>query len=926
MTDLTNLSLKAKFTLLFILIGLMPAIIVSIISISNNSNDLTSKVYNQLTTINQIKKQALKTYFNERQSDMGVLINIADTMQQQAFSKLSAINDLKKAQLTEYIENNNAQLDQLASQTYLHLAIKELTHYFSKHKQKRWWTKLNKHDKSYKSLLKHFGWSDFFILNNNGNIIYSVKRRNDLGKNVINDLTGSSFYQAFTLAKKSSSSDIHFADFLPYPRSNNNPAAFTVKAVIDDKGKRLGYIAFKQSLEKVNNILSNRTGMGVTGESYVVGQDKLMRSDSYLNPTDYLVKASFAKNNKIETTAVLKALQGDKNTAVIQGYNNNPVVSSWDYINLGSGVRWAIISEIDVAQAFNPKTLNNEEFYKSYIEKYGYYDLFLINPDGHIFYTVAKKNDFKSNIFKGKYSSSNLGNLIKEVSQSKQYGIVDFAPYSPSNNDPAAFIAQPLLGADGQPILYVALQLPLEGIQTIMSMREGMGDTGNSYLIGEDLKMRSNSFIDPQGHSVKASFAGSVADNGVNTTAAKRAHANENGTDIIIDYNGNPVLSSFDHIAFGSFNWAILSEIDEHEAFASIRDNTSFMSIVMLVIVVVVTSIGYWFAKRITTPIKEIAGVAQRVANGELTFTIEKTSNNEVGQLQQAIMQMIGNSAKMVKNISAVVLQQTETSKELSTITTQTRNTVNQQQSISEQLTTAMQGMGVTVNEVTINTNDTSTAIAEIQNIVNDGSEKLDHTYNSILAMTEQIQQSEQSVQRVRNDFRQVVNVLNVIKGIAEQTNLLALNAAIEAARAGEQGRGFSVVADEVRQIALRTQDCTKEIDHTINTIIQGANSSVEVMASSVTQANTVQVHAKEATELNRVITNKIISISELSSKIALSAKAQSAIVEEILENVKTLNSGVAETSQATENVAQSSVKLARLANLLEKETSFFKI
>ncbi|NQY65111.1 MAG: methyl-accepting chemotaxis protein [Alteromonadaceae bacterium] len=926
MADLKNLSLKTKFTLLFILIGLLPAVIVSIISTSNNSNDVTSKVYNQLTAINQIKKQAIKTYFNERQGDMGVLINIADTLQQQAFLKLSAINDLKKTQLINYIESNNAQLALLASQTYLHLAVKELSHYFSKNNKKRWRLILNKHDKSYKPLLKHFGWYDFFILNNNNDIIYSVTRENDLGKNVINDLAGSSFYKALSLAKNSSSDDIHFADFQPYPSSNNDPAAFTVKAVIDHKGKRLGYIAFQQPLEKVNNILSNRTGMGKTGESYIVGQDKLMRSDSYLNPTDYSVIVSFAKNNKVETTATLKALQGGKNTAVIQDYNNNPVVSSWDHVELGSGVRWAIISEIDVAEAFNPKTSNNEEFYKSYIEQYGYYDLLLINPDGHIFYTVAKEADFNSNILKGKYSNSNLGQLIKKISQNKQYEIIDFAPYAPSNNEPAAFIAQPLLGADGQPTLYVALQLPLEGIQSIMGIREGMGNTGESYLVGDDLKMRSNSFLDPENHSVKTSFAGSVANNGVDTIAAKKALLNESGTDIIVDYNGNPVLSSFDRIEFGHFNWAILSEIDEDEAFASIRNNTYFMSIIMLVIVVIIAVIGLVFANRIATPIKEIAGVAQHVANGELTFTIEKTSNDEVGQLQEAIQQMIINLAKMVKNISGVVLQQATTSKELSTITNQTNKSVTQQQSISSQLTTAMQEMGLTVDEVTTNTNNTSTAVDEIQNIVNESSEKLDNTYNSILAMTEQIQQSEQNVQKVRNDFDQVVHVLDVIKGIAEQTNLLALNAAIEAARAGEQGRGFSVVADEVRQLARRIQDCTKEIDNIINTIMQDANSSVEVMASSVTQAKAVQEHAKEATALNSVVTNKIVNISELSAKIALSAQEQSVVVKEILQNVKTLNSGVTETSQATQNVAESSVKLARCANLLEKETSFFKI
>jgi methyl-accepting chemotaxis protein len=459
-----------------------------------------------------------------------------------------------------------------------------------------------------------------------------------------------------------------------------------------------------------------------------------------------------------------------------------------------------------------------------------------------------------------------------------------------------------------------------------MGIREGMGETGESYLVGEDLKMRSNSFLDPTGHTVKASFAGSVAENGVDTDAAKRALKMEKNTDIIIDYNGHPVLSSFDYIDFGNFKWAVLSEMDEPEAFASIYNNTNFMIILMLILAAVVAFIGLFVAKRTATPIIEIANIAQSVANGELNIKVKQTSNDEVGVLQLAIRKMISNLNNMVQNISGVALQQASTSEELAAITTQTSNTVTEQQSISEQLSTAMQEMGATIGEVAQNTTNTASAVDEIQVMVVDGSEKLGGTYNSIVAMSVQIQESEQSVQKVRSDFEQVVSMLNVIKSIADQTNLLALNAAIEAARAGEQGRGFAVVADEVRQLAKRTQEATTEIDGMISNITLGANSSVEIMAKSVTQADEVQSNAKEATELNKVISDKMQNINDLSIQIASAAEEQAVVVEEILKSVEILNSGVTETSQATDNIAESSVELARLAGELESEMSFFKV
>lgn len=516
---------------------------------------------------------------------MGVLIDIADSMQQQAFNQLSAVNELKKNQLQDYFDNNAIQLEMLASRQITHQAITELIDNFSQ--KNRWNQLLDKYDETYKKLLTYYGWYDFFLISTRGTIVYSVTRESDLGQKTTEDLTGSSFFKAFNFAKQSSTADIHFGDFSPYAPSNNDPAAFFVKPVIKN-GKRIGYVAYQQPLDTINDILGNREGMGNSGESYLVGDDLLMRSDSYLNPTDFSVVNSFLNNNKVQTQATQSALQGNKNTALIIDYNNNPVVSSWDYFDIASGVRWAIISEIDVAEAFNPKTANNEEFYKRYIEKYGYYDLFLIAPNDHIFYTVTKEADFNTNILNGKYSSSNLGKLISNINKTKKYGFVDFAPYEPSNGDPAAFIAQPLLHSDGNTSLYVALQLPLEGIQAIMGIRKGMGETGESYLVGSDLRMRSNSYLDPEGHSVKASFAGTIQKNGVDTEAAKRALAGENGTDIILDYNGNPVLSSFDRITLEDFNWVILSEIDESEAFASVRSNVMFMVALMAAIVVVV--------------------------------------------------------------------------------------------------------------------------------------------------------------------------------------------------------------------------------------------------------------------------------------------------------------------------------------------------
>lgn len=918
-----RLKLKAKFTLLFVAIGLFPMLIVSIITTYSSTEDAKNKVYNQLTAINQIKKQSLETYFQERKGDMAVLVDIADTLSSQAFAKLNAVQDIKKAQLKDYLDNNNTQLKLLSSQKSVQEALLELNNSFTQNNQ--WQASLDKYDQEYSTLLTYFGWYDFFLVNLKGDIIYSVTRESDLGQNLKADLNKSAFNQAFELAKSSQKDDVQFADFLPYTPSNNDPAAFAVKAVIKE-GQRIGYLAYQQPLEKINEILGHRTGMGETGESYLVGQDNLMRSDSYLNPQDYSVRASFSGQNKVQTKAVIAALEGNKGTDIILDYNHNPVLSSWDYIDVGSNIRWAMISEIDVAEALNPQTSNHTEFYKHYIEQYGYYDLFLINPDGFIFYTVTKEADYHSNILNGQFSSSNLGELIRQVGQSKQYGFIDFAPYAPSNNDPAAFIAQPIQNKEGETSLYIALQLPLEGIANIMNVREGMGETGESYLVGQDMKMRSDSFLDAQGHSVKASFAGTVESNGVNTRATREALSGNKGADLIIDYNGNPVLSSYDLIQFENFSWAVLSEIDEAEAFASIKENIYLVAGIMFITLFFVAFAGYVVARRLATPISRVSDIASLIASGNLTSVVEVNSHDEVGTLQIAMQKMLINLKQMVGNISDVAMQQSSTSEELAAVTTQTSTTMAEQQAFSAELTTAMQDMSLTLDQVTNNTQNTSSAVSDISKKVHEGNSKLGSTYALILSMSEQIGQSEQRVQRVRSDFNQITGMLDEIKGIAEQTNLLALNAAIEAARAGEQGRGFAVVADEVRQLAQRTQDSTQQIDNMISRIIEGADASVDVMAQSVLQASEVRDHAKEVTEINDQISLSMDNIAELSQFITSATQDQSVVINKIITDVESLNTGLAETSSATENIAKSSVELTKLASNLEKETRFFKV
>ncbi len=239
--------------------------------------------------------------------------------------------------------------------------------------------------------------------------------------------------------------DYALIDYALYTPSYDAPASF-ISSPIFDGGEIVGVLIFQMPLDKITEVMSERAGLGKTGETYLVGPDNLMRSDSYLDPKNYSVVASFRNPAKgtINTEATRNALAGKADTKIITDYNGNPVLSSYTPVDVG-GHTWALIAEIDVAEAFVPASEDGKSYFSNYVDLYGYYDLFLMNPDGHIFYTVAKEADYQTNIVDGKFKDSGLGKLVREVLSSGAYGVSDFEPYAPSADEPAAFIAQPVM-------------------------------------------------------------------------------------------------------------------------------------------------------------------------------------------------------------------------------------------------------------------------------------------------------------------------------------------------------------------------------------------------------------------------------------------------------------------------------------------------
>ncbi|MCK4507420.1 MAG: HAMP domain-containing protein, partial [Desulfuromonadales bacterium] len=304
-----------------------------------------------------------------------------------------------------------------------------------------------------------------------------------------------------------------------------------------------------------------------------------------------------------------------------------------------AGLKWGMVSKIDLEEAL-VTTLDGEsqDYFTKYVEQYGYYDLLLINSTGEVFYSVSKEADYHTNMIDGKFSKSGLGKLTRQVKQSQQYGVADFEPYEPSNGEPAAFIAQPFM--DGNEVeLIVALQLSLDSINAIMTQRAGMGETGETYLVGPDKLMRSDSFLDAVNHTVAASFA-NPAKGDVDTDASRAALGGKTGNEIIEDYNGNPVLSAYTPVKIDGLNWAMIAEIDESEAFAAVTAIKWLMVIIGVIGIVAIVFVSLMIARSITKPVIKGVTLAEKIALGDFTARINLQREDEIGQLGRSLDKM----------------------------------------------------------------------------------------------------------------------------------------------------------------------------------------------------------------------------------------------------------------------------------------------
>jgi len=322
-------------------------------------------------------------------------------------------------------------------------------------------------------------------------------------------------------------------------------------------------------------------------------------------------------------------------------------------------------------------------------------------------------------------------------------------------------------------------------------------------------------------------------------------------------------------------------------------------------------------ARGVTRPILGVAAMLKNIASGEgdLTRRLDYANHDELGELAGWFNRFLDKLQPVIADVKRSVQDARSTADQSAAIASQTSAGMQQQFREVDQVATASQEMSATAHDVANNAAQAADAARGADAATQEGLTVIDRTTLSIEQLASELSAAMREVEGLASSSEQIGSVLEVIRAIAEQTNLLALNAAIEAARAGEAGRGFAVVADEVRNLAKRTQDSVGEIRQVIEGLQSGTRDVVASMHSSHKQAQGSVEQVEQAVTALRRIGDAVTVISDMNLQIASAAEEQSAVAEEVNRNVASIRDVTQALSGQAEESAQVSLSLNRLAN-----------
>ena len=365
----------------------------------------------------------------------------------------------------------------------------------------------------------------------------------------------------------------------------------------------------------------------------------------------------------------------------------------------------------------------------------------------------------------------------------------------------------------------------------------------------------------------------------------------------------------------------------ESELAAAIKRSTISAITVFVIAMVAVMAVVYFTAKSIINPILAVRNAISHIrTHNDLTWLVRSKGKDELVDLANDVNSLVSDFKNLIFNVNSALETLDNATEEMAANAQDTLDGMEKQFQESDMVATSGAEMQATVSDINQNTQLATATANKTGELASSGSQEVKLTSDNINNLANQLQGALGQIEQLEADSQSIGTVSDAIRGIAEQTNLLALNAAIEAARAGEQGRGFAVVADEVRSLAMRTQESTSEIE----TIISSLQASTQAIVTVVNQCHKTGVECAEqaarAGEALTVISNHVQEVVDMNSQISASLQEQDQVATEMSKHVIQIRDIAEDSQQRAATNAAASSDIAKQAAILHEEIERYKV